>query len=150
MKISLNDINKKYGSNIIFNGFNMKIESGDLLGVFGDSGSGKSTLLNIIGGIEDIENGEVLYNDQKILSRDILNFRRNDVSFIFQNYGLVDNLTVLENIKLLYNFKSVKNSIEETLDELGILSKINEPIFKLSGGEQQRVAIAKAKLRSLI
>lgn len=54
---------------------------------------------------------------------------------------------MLENIKLLYNFKSVKNSIEETLDELGILSKINEPIFKLSVGEQQRVAIAKTKLK---
>lgn len=114
----------------------------------GKSGCGKTTLLNIIGGIETIDEGEILVNGINITQKkNLLYYFRNKVGFLFQNFALIENKTVKENLKLVRKESRTKISIEEALKSVGLEDKINNKIYTLSGGEQQRIALARLMIK---
>ncbi len=154
--ISINKLKKSFvnGDNerVLFDNFNFKMNKGEMIAIMGKSGSGKTTLLNMIGLIEKFDDGEYIFMDRDVSSftkQDILDFRRNHMSFIFQNFALINDYNVRENIMLpLYYNHSKKNGSEERLEKLAeqleIKDLLSRNIEKLSGGEKQRVSIARA------
>ena len=131
-------------------GIDLKVDKGEFLAIIGTSGSGKTTLLNIIGGIDIPSDGDVYINNTNItqMPEDKLTiFRRRNIGFIFQNYNLINNLNVYENITLpiqLDGNKVDESYIDELLVKLNLLDKKFSLPGTLSGGQQQRVAIARA------
>ncbi len=156
MQIKLEKINKSFDQRIILKNFNLEIEKADFIVITGKSGHGKTTLLNIIGMLEKPNSGNLIINDVKnpdINQKSGRNLVKNDVGYLFQNYGLVDNKTVLEN--LLLPLKLEKNSvnknnilIREALKEVGLTGYEKRKIYSLSGGEQQRVSIARLIIKN--
>ncbi len=146
--IELIDIKKTYGDQIIFNGLNLKIDDGDFICVSGDSGSGKTTLLNIIGGLEPFDDGEILFDSKKIKTKkDRIRLFRQELGFIFQNFVLVENKTVKQNLELIRKEDLTGESLDGVLDLVGIIDKKDKKVYTLSGGEQQRVAMARLYLK---
>jgi putative ABC transport system ATP-binding protein len=131
---------------------NLEVEKGDFISIMGPSGSGKSTLLYLMGGLDKVTQGSIRVNGvemQKLNDEAESRMRRNDIGFVFQAYNLIDNLTLEENIMLpaLLERKKKKDVIkkaEELMDTVGILKRRNHTPKELSGGEQQRTAIARA------
>lgn len=150
--LSLKDVSYRYeGSNKdVFNNVNVNFEKGKVYGIIGSSGEGKSTLLSLISGLDVCKSGEVLYKGIDLKDRDRDLYRANDIGVIFQGFNLLLNLTAKENILLSMNISSVKEKNKEDLaykllDDVGIdIVKANRKILNLSGGEQQRVGIARA------
>lgn len=152
-QISLKNIDKSYGSHEILKNVNLDIYPKDFITIFGKSGSGKSTLLNILGTLEGYDRGEMIsfshvnpYQDKK----KSMILRREKIAYLFQNFALVENMTVKENIDIALRYSDYKNDkakIDQVLDKLGIANKINSKIYELSGGEQQRVAMARVLLK---
>lgn len=132
--------------------FNMSIKSGEFVGVMGPSGSGKTTLLNILATIDSPSSGEVLINGQnpyRLKEDDLAIFRRNNLGFIFQDFNLLDTLSVKENIILPLVLEEMnRKKIEEKLDSiasvLNIKEILNKRTYEISGGQQQRTACARA------
>ena len=153
--IELKNINKKFGSKQIFEDLNLKIEQGDMIAIMGSSGSGKSTLLNIMGLIEKPDSGEVILNNKKygkINSRQVTLAHRNLIGYIFQNFALIDNETVSKNLDVSLEYVDATKSEkqykkQEALERVGLSDKLNSKVFELSGGEQQRVALARVILK---
>ena len=153
MIIQLKNLDKKYGDKYLFKNLDFSIKKGEMIAITGASGSGKSTLLNIIGLIDKPDSGEVSicgnknpYDKEKIK----LNLFRNNIGYLFQNYALVDNYTVSKNLDIALEYvkcKDKKRLKEEALDKVGLLDKLNNKVFQLSGGEQQRVALARLMLK---
>lgn len=152
--ISLKNINKNYKQgnedlNVIKN-LELAIEEKDFISIIGLSGSGKSTLINILGLLDDSFTGEYyLGNDEisKLGEEDKAKIRNENIGFVFQNFNLIEEYTVLENVKLpfLYSDRQADETyIKELLNKLGIVEKENEYPSNLSGGQKQRVAIARA------
>ena len=131
---------------------NLKVEKGDFIAIMGPSGCGKTTLLNILGMIDNISDGKYLFFGQDITSlseKEKANIRKRNIGFIFQNFNLIEELTVYENIELplLYlgwKRKERKKRVEEVIDKMGISHRKNLFPIQLSGGQQQRVAVARA------
>lgn len=129
---------------------NLKINDGEMVSIMGPSGSGKSTLLNIIACFDDASKGEVYINDNNITSlkkRKKEKFRRDNISFIFQDYALLENFTCYENVELpllINKVRSRKTKTLSLLEKMNLLEEKNKKINKLSGGQRQRVAIARA------
>ena len=128
-------------------GVDFCIEKGELCTILGQSGAGKTTLLNILGGMDHLTKGKVFVDGREISkfnSRQLAEYRRNDVGFVFQFYNLIPNLTAIENVEMASQL--VKDSFEcnEILDLVGLSERRNNFPAQLSGGEQQRVAIARA------
>lgn len=154
-KVVLENINVRFGMKEIFNGLNMEIVENEFVCVVGESGSGKTTLLNIMGLLEKPTSGNIEICGIKnpgLNNRKGIRLLREEISYLFQNYGLVENETVKYNVKMATRFlkidkKKREEKIEETLDKLGLLELINEKIYCLSGGEQQRVALAKIMIK---
>lgn len=152
--IVLNNICKKFGEKIILDNFNMQVNKGEFLSIMGESGKGKTTLLNIIGMLEKADSGELIikgYRNLSFSSPKAIKLRRYDISYLFQNYGLIDNETVLNNLKIVTKYKkskNEKNDIINALDRVGLSGIEKRKVFTLSGGEQQRVALAKIILKS--
>lgn len=154
-KIILQNIEKRFGNKIIFHDFNMKIEDGEFVCITGESGNGKSTLLNMIGLLEEPTSGDIEIcgiKNPKINSKNGTHLLRREISYLFQNYGLIENETVKYNIKIATRFlpgspKAKEKSIEECLKKMGLLHLMNEKVYCLSGGEQQRIALAKIILK---
>lgn len=124
-----------------------QIYEGELIAVLGPSGSGKSTLLNIIGGMDTASDGEFYYQNTPLHNADskaLTLYRRNEVGFVFQFYNLMPNLTAYENINLSVQIAQEPLPIEELLDKVGLLERGDHFPSQLSGGEQQRIAIARA------
>ena len=129
------------------NDISFEIEKGELAIILGSSGAGKSTVLNILGGMDTNDEGNVLIDGKDISTfneKELTNYRRNDVGFVFQFYNLVPNLTVKENVELASEI--VKDALDatEVLQSVGLGERIDNFPAQLSGGEQQRVAIARA------
>ncbi|HOP11870.1 MAG TPA: ABC transporter ATP-binding protein [Oscillospiraceae bacterium] len=123
------------------------VGKGEFCVVVGPSGAGKTTLLNILGGMDNCDEGEIRLDDNKISGydkRQLCDYRRYDVGFVFQFYNLVQNLTALENVELASEISKNPISAEETLNHVGLADRIHNFPAQLSGGEQQRVAIARA------
>ena len=147
--ITINNLSKSYGKNTIFSDYDLKIEKGQMVAIVGVSGKGKSTLLNIIGSLEPFESGSVEVNERnikKMKHKEQLRFLRDDVSFLFQNYALMENHTVYDNITMGQKINK-KNLLEKVLNEVGLSGFENRIISTLSGGEQQRVALARIMLK---
>lgn len=151
--IQIKNMNKSFGKKIIFKDFHLEIKSGEFVGIYGKSGQGKTTLLNIIGTLEEPDSGlvEVLGKNvnKKKIKRSLL---RDDIGFIFQNYALIDNETVINNLEIALKHKTMKKSekeeaISSVLKEVNLSGYEKEKIFTLSGGEQQRIAIARLLLK---
>ena len=124
-----------------------KIKKGEFAVVVGPSGAGKTTILNLLGGMEEADKGKIIVNGSNITyfdEKQLTNYRRNDVGFVFQFYNLMPNLTALENIELASEI--CKNALKpkDVLLEVGLEERMNNFPSQLSGGEQQRVAIARA------
>ncbi len=145
MKIEIKNLSKRFESKELFKDYNLTIPSKTITIVMGDSGSGKTTLLNMIGTIEDYDG--MIYYDGSSYAREKEKrlLRRNHISFIFQNYGLIDNETVYDNFKVIQNLnKNDQHKIDDALSAVGLFNFGKRKVFELSGGEQQRVAIAKS------
>lgn len=146
--ITVKNLCKKFDDNVIFDNFDITIETGEFVVFAGDSGCGKTTLLNIVGGLETPDSGEILVDGENIFKRK--NHREyflNKVGFLFQNFALVENKTVRENLLFVPKMNRTDLTIKEVLEAVGIPDKANEKVYKLSGGEQQRVALARLLLK---
>lgn len=154
--VKLENIYKRFGEKVIFDGFSLDIEQGDYVSIMGESGRGKTTLLNIMGMLERPDSGNVIVcgkKNAKFISKATRELRRNDISYLFQNYGLVDTDTVGENLKMVLKHKKMpageKNKqIDDALKQVGLSGFRKRKVFTLSGGEQQRVALAKVILKN--
>lgn len=129
------------------NGVTFDIEKGEFVIIVGPSGAGKSTTLNILGGLDKSSSGEIIVDGNLISSyndKELTEYRRYDIGFVFQFYNLIPNLTALENVELATQI--VENSFDpkQTLTNVGLAHRVNSFPSQLSGGEQQRVAIARA------
>lgn len=128
-------------------GVDLEIATGETLVLLGPSGSGKSTLLNIVGGLDRPTSGELWYGDTELTAlndRELTRFRRTNVGFIFQFYNLVPSLTAAENVRLVTDISENPLPPEEALEMVGLADRMNHFPAQLSGGEQQRVAVARA------
>lgn len=126
---------------------NFSIEKGELVVIVGPSGAGKTTTLNILGGMDRASSGEVWVNNKeitKLTNKQLIEYRRNDIGFVFQFYNLVQNLTAKENVELATQLCSDALNVDEILDKVGLKDRKDNFPAQLSGGEQQRVAIARA------
>ena len=125
----------------------LKIEQGEFVGIIGLSGAGKSTLLNLLGGMDKATSGEVIVDGKEITKlndKKLIEYRRNDIGFVFQFYNLVQNLTAKENVELATQICSDALDVNEILEKVGLSDRKDNFPAQLSGGEQQRVAIARA------
>lgn len=154
--LTLKNIKKIYeqGDEAVLDDINLTFNKNEFVSILGCSGAGKSTLLNIIGGLDDKTSGKLLINGKDIYKRDDLNldyYRKNNVGFIFQNYNLIEHLTVYENVMLpllLTNSKNKHKRVLKILDKTGLKGKKNSKICDLSGGQKQRVAISRALINN--
>lgn len=129
------------------NDISFEIEKGELVIILGASGAGKSTVLNILGGMDTNDEGQILIDGQNIAdytSHQLTDYRRNDVGFVFQFYNLVPNLTAKENVELASEIVKDAQDPIVALTAVGLEKRINNFPAQLSGGEQQRVSIARA------
>ena len=129
----------------------LDIYDGEMLVILGPSGSGKSTLLNIMGGMDSPTTGKVLFQDEDISGGGenvLTRYRRNAVGFVFQFYNLIPDLTARENVELAASLVDNPLSIEEILGEVGLYERIDHFPSQLSGGEQQRISIARAVIKN--
>jgi putative ABC transport system ATP-binding protein len=153
--ISLENITKQFSKKTVLKNFNLNIQKGEFVSIMGPSGSGKSTLLNMIGLLETPTFGEIKildYVNPKFNSKEGIYLLRNEISYLFQNYGLVDSRTVNYNLKMATHFLKLsaneeKERIKNALSKVDLKDIQNEKIYSLSGGEQQRVALAKIMLK---
>ena len=144
--IELKGVRKSYGANEVLKGIDLRIEEQDYLVILGASGSGKSTLLNILSGLEKPDQGEVLYDGENIASlseSQLTKFRKDNIAFIFQQYYLLQELTVEQNVKMGAHFAKNQDYLP-IIEAMGLKEKLHQYPSELSGGEQQRVAIARA------
>ncbi|MDR3335802.1 MAG: ABC transporter ATP-binding protein [Treponema sp.] len=145
------DVCKRYriGDNTItaIDHMNFAIEKSEFCVILGPSGAGKTTLLNMLGGMDSCDEGRIFLEGREISSlseRELTDYRRYDVGFVFQFYNLIQNLTALENVELASEICRFPHDPGKTLEEVGLTQRINNFPAQLSGGEQQRVAIARA------
>ena len=142
---------KRYASGeseiIANNDVSFEIEKGELVIILGASGSGKSTILNILGGMDTVSEGEVIVDGVdivKLSDRERTLYRRNDIGFVFQFYNLIPNLTARENVELALEIVKEAKDADETLRSVELGGRMDNFPAQLSGGEQQRVSIARA------
>lgn len=143
--VEINKINKSYHKKKVLDNFSMTIKQGSFTVIMGESGAGKSTLLNIIGLLDKCDSGEVILFKQrniKIFSRKAEKILKDKIGYLFQNYALIDDKTVEYNLKIAMDKKD-DQLIQEALTKVGLEGYEKHKIYQLSGGEQQRVAIAR-------
>ena len=149
--IEVKDLVKKYGQDeatvYALNHVSMKVYKGEFLIILGYSGSGKSTLLNMIGGIDKVNEGQIIYKGQdisKFKDRQLTKYRREAIGYIFQFFNLLSDITIYQNIVLAPSASKDKKEIERILDGVGLLDKKDKFPRQLYGGQQQRASIARA------
>ena len=139
----------KMGDNVIkaANGVSFSIGEGEFCVIVGPSGAGKSTVLNMLGGMDSVTEGEIFVDGVKVSSyneKQLTLYRRYDVGFVFQFYNLIQNLTALENVEIASEICKNPLDAKKTLEQVGLAERMNNFPAQLSGGEQQRVSIARA------
>lgn len=128
-------------------GISFEIKRSDVVVILGPSGSGKSTMLNVLSGIDIPTSGQIIYDGvriDKMSEKELTDYRKDNLGFIFQSYNLIPNLTVYENVELGSHLSKESLSIDEILEVVGLLDMKNKFPYQLSGGQMQRVAIARA------
>ena len=153
--IEVLNVTKKFGKRHIFKNLNLSVEDGEFVALVGPSGCGKSTLLNMIGLLESRDEGQIRLKGKeipKIESKAATMLRRNTINYLFQSFALINDMTIYQNLFLAMNFLKITNKEKDTkIDE--ILKKVhldelkNEKVNTLSGGEQQRVPLARTILK---
>ncbi|ACZ01829.1 ABC transporter ATP-binding protein [Streptobacillus moniliformis] len=156
-KLELKKVYKKYNDQdkYVLEDISLIINNGEFVSIMGRSGSGKTTLLNLISTIDKIDKGVILFEDKdisKLNDKQSSEFRKNDIGFVFQDYMLLDSLTIRENIAVALSLKNVnKQEIDVLIDKyaemLGIYNQLEKYPYQLSGGQKQRVAIARAIIK---
>lgn len=153
--IQLKNISKSFSDKKVLDNINIEIKEGEFYLIKGESGKGKTTILNIIGMLEEFDEGELIIMDtlnpkiDKSSGRTLL---KENISYLFQNYGLVDNETIKENLNMALKFKSLskkkkEEAMKKALKRVKLDKELDTKIYTLSGGEQQRVALAKVILK---
>ncbi len=146
--IELCNVNKSYGSNVLFQDYNLKIERGEFVIVSGESGSGKTTLLNMIGALEQVDSGQIMVNGIDITKKkNQLKYYRDTVGFLFQNFVLMEEKTVYQNLNIVQKGNRSTVTMEEALRKVGLENRMHDKVYTLSGGEQQRVALARLMVK---
>ena len=155
MFINIKDARKHYGEGETLvnalDGVSLSLNEGRIYIILAPSGSGKSTLLNMIGGLDSLDSGEITIADRNISGSDkkkLIDYRREDVGFVFQFYNLIPDLTVQENIEVVSDISKNPLDIEEVMTALDIEKYRNRFPKELSGGQQQRAAIARALIKN--
>ena len=149
-------ISKSYGDLNVLKSVDISIDKGEILSITGPSGAGKSTLLQILGTLDSTENGTLCYDDFDISAlnhKEIANFRNKNIGFIFQFHHLLPEFTALENVCMPaliqgLNKSDAENKAIKLLDKLGLNNRLNHKPNELSGGEQQRVSVARALINN--
>lgn len=151
VQIEVKNVSKEYktGNQIVkaANNLNFSIDKGEIVVILGPSGSGKSTLLNLLGGLDKVSSGNIHIDDENITDfsdKQLTHYRAMEIGFIFQFYNLIPNLTARENIEIINDIIDDNISGEEVLGKVGLSQHVNKFPSELSGGEQQRVSIARA------
>lgn len=149
--IKFENVTKSYGAGSAqinaLAGVSFEIERGEFCVLLGTSGAGKTTLLNMLGGMDSITSGRIEFDGRDISNlkkRELIDYRRHDVGFVFQFYNLIPNLTALENVEIAAQLCKNPIPARDALDMVGLSERANNFPAQLSGGEQQRVAIARA------
>lgn len=150
-KIVVKNLVKEYGTDnnkvIANDNISFEIDEGEFVVILGPSGAGKSTLLNIIGGMDSATSGSINVFGKEIVGlndKELTKYRREDIGFVFQFYNLIPNLTVLENVELAGQIVKQSKPAEDILKQVGLEHRMNNFPSQISGGEQQRIAIARA------
>lgn len=149
--LQVKDLVKKYGDKVVLNGIDLQVEKGKVIAILGPSGCGKSTFLRCLNGLEEVQGGDILLENQSLISKST-NWRdvRQKIGMVFQSYDLFPNLTVIENILLspLKVQKRRRQEVEiyakELLERVGLADRVNDYPRQLSGGQKQRIAIVRA------
>ncbi len=154
--IEINNIEKTYNPSKVpvhaLRGVDLQIKKGEFTAIVGPSGSGKTTLLNIIGGLDSPTTGQIIINGQdisKLSDNNMIDFRKENIGFVFQAYNLIPVLTALENVEFIMvlqkkDKKARQERAKELLTAVGLADKLDKRPSELSGGQQQRVAVARA------
>lgn len=149
--LKLENVSKEYKNGeskfLALDNVSFELENGEFVVILGPSGAGKTTLLNLLGGMDVASGGNIILDNQNISrmnKKQLTNFRRNDVGFIFQFYNLMPNMTAKENVELATEICSGALNSRSVLNDVGLWDKLNSFPAQLSGGEQQRVSIARA------
>lgn len=153
--IEVLNVTKKFGKRYIFKNLNLSVEDGEFVSIVGPSGCGKSTLLNMIGLLESSDAGKIKLKGKeipKIKSNESTMLRRNTINYLFQSFALINDMTIYHNLFLAMNFSNITTKekdtrIEEILKKIHLEEFKDEKVNTLSGGEQQRVALARTILK---
>lgn len=151
--IKIHQLTKTFGDRTVFSDLNLNFDAGKVYALIGNSGCGKTTLLNMVAKLEPYDRGSIQYKGKDLRKIKPTNYFRNELGYLFQNFGLIDNKTVSENLDLgLIGHKLDKQkkreTKEEVLDRVGLsYIQLDQKIYELSGGEAQRVALAKIILK---
>lgn len=146
--IQIQNLYKSFDSKVLFDGFHTEIADGEFVVFAGSSGCGKTTLLNMIGGLEQPDQGTILVDGMDIYQRKNKRaYFTYKVGFLFQNFALLENKTVRENLELIQKKARTEQSVPTVLEAVGLAGKEDTKVYKLSGGEQQRVALARLMLK---
>lgn len=142
--IEIKNLSKSFGEKKLFDNYSLQIDDGEFVIFTGVSGCGKTTLLNMIGSLENADSGEITVDSMDITKKkNQREYLKRKVGFLFQNFALVDNKTVEDNLRLVKNDCRSGVSIEEALEMVGLSDKAKQKVYSLSGGEQQRAALAR-------
>lgn len=151
--IKIHQLTKTFGDRTVFSNLNLNFDAGKVYALIGNSGCGKTTLLNMLAKLEPYDQGSIQYKGKDLRKIKPTNYFRNELGYLFQNFGLIDNKTVSENLDLgLIGHKLDKQkkreTKEEVLDRVGLsYIQLDQKVYELSGGEAQRVALAKIILK---
>lgn len=146
--IEIRHLYKSFEEKQLFSDLNLTIEDGEFVVFWGESGCGKTTLLNMIGSLEKIDRGEILVNHKNIfLRKNQREYLKNEVGFLFQNFALIESKTVRENLDMVKKQIRSEYIVEQALEYVGLSDVIDKKVYKLSGGEQQRVALARLMIK---
>lgn len=146
--IKINNLSKRFDDKILFDNFNISISDGEFVVFCGTSGCGKTTLLNMIGCLEKPDDGEILIDGIDVLKlKNKSELFSSKLGFLFQNFALLEGKTVAQNLQIIQKKNRTEMNITEVLKAVGLQDKVDTKVYKLSGGEQQRVALARLMLK---
>lgn len=146
--IEIRHLYKSFADKQLFSDLNLTIQDGEFVVFWGESGCGKTTLLNMIGSLEKIDSGEILVDHKDIFNRkNQQGYLKNEVGFLFQNFALIESKSVRENLNMVKKQIRSEYTVEQALEYVGLSDVIDKQVYKLSGGEQQRVALARLMIK---
>lgn len=146
--IQISNLSKAFADHVLFDSFSLTVNSGEFVILSGASGSGKTTLLNIIGALEKFDSGSVMIDGIDINNpKTHRQYFSDKVGFLFQNFVLIEDKTVRQNLAMIRKSNASGVSIEDALSRVGLADKIDSKVYTLSGGEQQRVALARLMIK---